>query len=186
MTKKTKKKARSKKDEQDERPDDGTAVYDETEDDEDWVEDEQAVSTTAPNDPAALIGTNQEVNPDEPVYGPPEDTIELPERDWSEPPLRPEDQAPEPYGYDISPNHFFNVKAQSMPEDRPDHDKPIADKGKDVDEYEQGETVQAVELEVRDDLGDDAKKRKQEQDRDRERYRDLDQEREQLRRGMER
>ena len=171
MTKKAKKKARSKKDEQDERPDDGTAVYDETEDDEDWVEDKQAASTTAP---------------DEPVYGPPEDTIELPERDWSPPPLRPEDQAPEPYGYDISPNHFFNVKAQSMPEDRPDHDKPIADKGKDVDEYEQGETVQAVELEVRDDLPDDAKKRKQEQDRAREQYRDLDQERDLLRRGMER
>ena len=128
MTKKAKKKARSK---QDERPDDGTAVYDEDDDDEDWVEDEQTASMTAPNDPAALVGTNQELNPDAPVYGPPEDTVDLPEPDRSEAPLRPEDQEPEPYGSDISPNQAFNVKAGSMPEDRPDHDKPIGEKGKD-------------------------------------------------------
>lgn len=113
--------------------DDGTEVYDETEDEQDekeWVE-EPAGSMTAPTDPASLVGTNQEINPDAPVYGTPEETRDLPEPDTSEAPLRPEEQEPEPYGSDISPNQAFNVKAGSMPEDRPDHDKPIGEKGKD-------------------------------------------------------
>lgn len=106
--------------------DDGTEVYDDS-DDEDWVEDETAAAAPSA---AALAGTNQEVNPDEPVYGTPEETTDLPEPDRSEPPLRPEEQEPEPAGSDVSPNQAFNVKAGSFPEDRPDHDKPLKDKGK--------------------------------------------------------
>ena len=91
MTKKAKKKARTRddKDEQDERPDDGTEVYDESDDEEDWVEDEKAASAPVTAEVADYAGMTEE------------ETREMPEAATTEAPPDPKDQPPVPKDYDV-------------------------------------------------------------------------------------
>ena len=92
MTKKAKKKARTRddKDEQDERPDDGTEVYDESDDDEeDWVEDEKAASAPVTAEVEDYAGMTEE------------ETREMPQAATTEAPPDPIDQPPVPKDYDV-------------------------------------------------------------------------------------
>ena len=92
MAKKAKKKARTRddKDEQNEHPDNGTEVYDESEDDEDWVEDDKAASTPATTEaPEAYAGMTEE------------QTRQMPEAATTEAPPDPKDQPPVPKDYDV-------------------------------------------------------------------------------------
>ena len=110
-----KKKSKSKtKDEQDERPDDGTTVYDETEDDEDWVEDEPAASATEQGNPPAEVEPLEPLSPQDYAAATQRMVEETAPRETAttEAPPDPIEQPPVEPDYDVTINEPQEVASE--------------------------------------------------------------------------